>query len=105
MLERDLAHNKFSVNDALYELDRAIKDGKDLIKVIVGYGSNNGSHKIKIAVIKALDEYLNKKQIKGYLLGEDVDIFNPKYQNFKLRNLIPDKDKIINKGVIYIHKR
>lgn len=104
MLIRDLGHERHTVTSALYELDRAIKDTgkKNLLILITGYGSKNGSHKIKSAVINKLNEYLTKNRVKDYLLGEDCDIFNQKYQNFKGRDLIPLEYKNNNNGIIFI---
>lgn len=106
MYEVDIHSNKETVEVALYNLKIAInmakKEPDKLLKVVVGYGSTGKSHKIKTSVIEKLDEYKNNKFIKDYLLGENIDIFDVKYQNFKGKDRIPDKEKSLNKGIILI---
>ena len=106
MYEVDIHSNKETVDVALYNLKIAInmarKEKDRLLKVVVGYGSTGKTHKIKTSVIDILEEYKNNKFIKDYLLGENIDIFNVKYQNFKGKDLIPDKEKSPNKGIILI---
>lgn len=97
----------YTLDNAICELDITIKlckKQKDKIcGLIVGYGSSNKSHKIKSSFIEILEEKKNKKIIKDYICGEDLDIFSSKYLNFKFRYLIPESEKKIkNKGIIYI---
>ena len=74
-----------------------------IVEVITGYGSTGGTSKIKNAVIVRLEELKTQKYIKDYICGNELDIFNAKYQNFKYRDLIPeDVKKIRNSGAIYI---
>lgn len=107
MLTRDIHSNKESVSSALYDLNESIKmarrDKDKLLCLIIGYGSKGTSHKIKTAVIEYLEELKIKNQIKDYLLGSDIDIFNIKYQKFTHKDKIPDLDKKHpNPGVVYI---
>lgn len=106
MYEVDIHSNKETVDIAIYNLKVAInmakKEPDRLLKVVVGYGSTGKTHKIKTSVIEILDEYKIKKIIKDYLLGENIDIFNVKYLNFKGKDMIPDKEKSLNKGIILI---
>ena len=106
MLSRDIHYGKPTVINALEHLDIFLKDSKrseKIVEVITGYGSSGGSSKIKTAVIIKLEEYKEKNYIKDFICGDEVDIFNSKYQNFKYKTLIPKEVKRIqNKGAIYI---
>ena len=43
------------------------------------------------------------KYIKDYICGNELDIFNHKYQNFKYRSLLTDEvKKRRNPGAIYV---
>ena len=106
MLSRDIHYGKPTVANALEHLEIFLKDVKKsekIVEVITGYGSTSGSSKIKNAVLKRLEELKDIKYIKDYICGNELDIFNLKYQNFKYRSLIPDNvKKICNSGAIYI---
>lgn len=106
MISRDIHYGKPTVVNALEHLDIFLKDVKreeKIVEVITGYGSTGGSSKIKNAVIKRLEEYKENNYIKDFICGDELDIFNPKYQNFKYLSLIPiEVKKIRNKGAIYI---
>ncbi len=107
MLRRDIHSNNETVSDALYELEvsiRMVRHDKDkLLCLVTGYGSKGTSHKIKTAIIERLDELKSKNQIKGYLIGSDLDIFNVNYQSFSHRFSIPKEDfNKRNPGIIYI---
>lgn len=106
MISRDIHYGKPTVVNALEHLDIFLKDVKreeKIVEVITGYGSTGGSSKIKNAVIKRLEEYKESNYIKDFICGDELDIFNPKYQNFKYLSLIPTEvKKIRNKGAIYI---
>ncbi len=107
MLRRDIHSNKETVQNASYDLDQSIalakRDKDKLLCLIIGYGSKGTAHKIHTAVIKRLEEYLNANRIKGYILGSQLDIFNPDYQNFPARDKIPDDDKRQrNPGAVYV---
>ena len=42
-------------------------------------------------------------ETKDYIWGNELDLFNPKYLNFKYKDLIPSSEKIkLNKGSVYI---
>ena len=97
MYTKDLHYTGASVNSAISELDQSIKlarNSKDrVLCLIVGYGSSGGSHKIKTAILEALNEKKNKNQVKEFIVGSDLDIFNISYQKMKFKNLIPDEVK------------
>ncbi len=108
MITRDIHYGMPTVDTALYQLDLAIKAAKNskdkLLEVIVGHGSTGGTHKIKTATVNKLDEYKDKKIIKDYIIGNEIDIFNIKYQNFMGKEYIPESEKIKrNKGSIFIY--
>lgn len=107
MLTRDIHSNNETVSIALYELTVSInlarKDKDKLLCLITGYGSSGKTHKIKTAIIEKLEELKAKKQIKGYLIGSELDIFNLNYQGFSHKDKIPKSDfNRPNPGVIYI---
>ena len=96
--------HKYTLNNALEQLNITIKFAKNskfkVIALIVGYGSSGKSHKIKTNFITILEEYKQNKLIKDYLKGEDLDIFNKKYQEFKYKEAL--KEAKYNKGIIYV---
>lgn len=106
MLSRDIHYGKPTVANALEHLDIFIKECKrseKIVEVITGYGSSGGSCKIRNAVLNKLVEYKEKNYIKDFIAGNEVDIFNSKYQNFKYKSLVPEEVKRNqNKGAIYI---
>ena len=106
MRSRDIHYGMPTVANALDHLDlflKEVKRSEKIVEVITGYGSTGGSSKIKKAVIERLEEYKDKKYIKDFICGDELDIFNKKYQNFKYLSLIPNEVKRIqNKGAIYI---
>ena len=106
MISRDIHYGKPTVVNALEHLDIFLKDVKrseKIVEVITGYGSTGGSSKIKNAVILRLEELKEQRYIKDFICGNELDIFNKKYQNFKYLSLIPESvKKIRNSGAIYI---
>ena len=106
MLSRDIHFGKPTVANAIDHLDiflKEVKRSEKIVEVITGYGSTGGTSKIKNAVIERLEELKTQKYIKDYICGNELDIFNLKYQNFKYRDLIPEYvKKIRNSGAIYI---
>ena len=106
MLSRDIHYGKPTVANAIDHLDiflKEVKRSEKIVEVITGYGSTGGTSKIKNAVIERLEELKTQKYIKDYICGNELDIFNLKYQNFKYRDLIPENvKKIRNSGAIYI---
>ena len=102
----DIHNNKENTKDAIKELEVAISFGKKdrdkILCVIVGYGSKSGHSRIKQAEIEYLDTKLGKG-VKDYLIGNEVDIFNPKYQKCKFGSKLPKEAFIAkNSGCIYI---
>lgn len=106
MRSRDIHYGMPTVTNALEHLDlflKEVKRNEKIVEVITGYGSTGGSSKIKNAVIKRLLEYKEKNYIKDFICGNELDIFNSKYQNFKYISLLtPEIKKMQNKGAIYI---
>ena len=106
MRSRDIHYGMPTVANALDHLDlflKEVKRSEKIVEVITGYGSTGGSSKIKKAVIERLEEYKDKKYIKDFICGDELDIFNKKYQNFKYLALSPTEVKRIqNKGAVYI---
>lgn len=97
MYTKDLHYSGASVSSAISELEQSIKLARNskerVLCLIVGYGSSGGSHKIKTAILEALTEKKNKNQIKEFIIGSNIDLFNVEYLNMKFRNLIPDDVK------------
>ena len=88
-----------SLEAAEYELDLAIKtarrDKDKLLCLIVGHGASGKTHKIKTRFIELLALLEEKNQIKGFIKGEDLNIFSKAYQSFKFTNRVYP---IINNG-------
>lgn len=107
MFTRDLHLKNETVQTALYNLKETIllaRNTKEhVVCLIVGYGSTGGTHKIKTAVLVQLEELKNKHQIKDYIEGNDLDIFNPRYQMLKGKEWL-DKEALQrkNKGEIFV---
>lgn len=98
-------YNK-SVDNAIYELKEAIALGKrdkdHLVKVITGYGSSGGTHKIKTKVLVYLDENLGHG-IKDYISGDDLLNHTDRFFKFKYLGVLPKEEKQYpNPGCIYI---
>ncbi len=95
-----------NIDSALYNLDNHIKMAKKdkdrLLYVITGYGSSGKTHKIKNNVIDKLDEYKSTNYIKDYLLGNEIDIFNTKYQSFPNKNIPENIKNDRNLGAILV---
>ena len=93
----DLHRSGATVSSALYELEQGIKLARKskerVICFVVGYGSSGGSHKIKSAILEELANKKSKNQVKEFIVGNDIDLFNFNYLNMKFRNLIPDEVK------------
>lgn len=107
MLTRDIHSNLESVDTAIYDLKQTIvlaRKSKDkVLCIIVGYGSTGKTHKIQRHVLEALEILKQQNQIKEYIRGNELDIFNVNYQKLKYGHLIPEKEKRIkNPGAIYI---
>ena len=107
MITIDIHSNHETVSDAISMLDSAIKLGRKekdkILCLIVGYGSKGTSHKIRSAVIEKLEELKEKRNIKDYINGSDLDIFNLNYQKFIGKERISEEEKKKrNPGAIYI---
>ena len=106
MYKLDIHSNKETVEQALYQLDVAIKLAKKekdkLLELVVGYGSSGGTHKIRTAVVEKLDEYIKNNRIKGYISGENVDFGALHIKFLKVAPEFYNIEKSANKGVIYI---
>ena len=106
MLSRDIHYGKPSVINAIEHLELFLKSAKrseKIVEVITGYGSTGKTHKIKSAVIDYLDELKQKKYIKDFIWGNELDIFCSKYQKFPYKNLIPEIEKqSLNRGKVFI---
>ena len=107
MFTVDLHLKKETISTALYNLKEQIKLARatkeKIICFIVGYGSTGGSHKIRNAVLEQLKELKDKNQIKDYILGSNIDIFNEKFQNLKGKELLDeDYKKRKNPGEVIV---
>ena len=106
MISRDIHYGKPTVYNAIEHLKlflRDVKRSEKIVEVITGYGSTIGSSKIKNAAIEYLSQLKEDGYIKDYICGNELDIFNIKYQNFKYRLLITEEvKKRCNPGAIYI---
>lgn len=95
----DLHLKKETVDTAIANLYSSIniarKTKEKVICLIVGYGSTGGTHKIKTAIENELNKLKNKNTIKGYINGNEIDIFNVKYQTLIHKELIPKE--VINR--------
>ena len=101
----DIHSNKETKEQASYNLltwiKRCKKTKDKVLYVIVGYGSTSGKHKIKTNTLEIAEELKINSQIKDYILGNELDIFNEKYQKFKYKELIDEDEKRIkNPGLI-----
>ncbi len=106
MISRDIHYGKPTVDNAINHLElflKSVKGKEKIVEVITGYGSTGGTHKIKNAVIDYLDNLIEKRYIKDYIWGNELDIFCSKYQNFSYKSLIPNSEKIkLNSGSVFI---
>ncbi len=106
MITKDIHSNKETVVDALYQLDLAIKEAKrdpdKILCIITGYGSRGGTHKIRSAVLEKLEEYIENKRIKAYILGSDIDFGNKYIEFLKKAPRFYNVLKQCNDGIVYI---
>ena len=86
-----------AISNLYSSISLARKTKEKTLCLIVGYGSSGGTHKIKTAIENELNELKNKNQIKGFIFGNEIDIFNVKYQSLKNKELI-EKDVIKRKN-------
>ena len=84
--------HKYTLNNALEQLNITIKFAKNSRFKVVALIETN--------FVTTLEEYKQKKLIKDYLKGEDLDIFNKNYQEFKYKEAL--KEAKYNKGIIYV---
>lgn len=103
----DIHSDNENLNTLEYKIKMEIslsKKTKDkLLCFIVGYGSKGGSHRIKNNTIDILEGLKSKRQIKDYILGSDIDIFNEKYQKFIGKDNVPNELKNKkNPGIIIV---
>lgn len=94
-LKNETAESAITNLHASIKLARKTKE--KTMCLIVGYGSTGGTHKIKTAVLNELLELKNHNQIKGYICGNELDIFNVNYQKLKNKELI-EKDALKRKN-------
>ena len=101
MYQVDLHLKNETTVSAVYNLKESIRlarrSKERAICFIVGYGSTGGTHKIRTAVLEELEQLYASHQIKGYILGSEMDIFNVKYQNLKGKEYI-DKEAMKRKN-------
>lgn len=68
------------VADALRRLTFEVHHSKALgyaaLKLIHGYGSSGKGGKIRVAARDRLEFLMQKREIRGYICGEDFSIFN-----------------------------
>lgn len=109
MFQVDLHGHSETTKDALYQLKKAIelaRKSKDhAVCLIVGYGSTGGSHKIKTTVLECLNEMLAKRQIRAFILGSHLDIFDVNYQKLSdaQKKLVSEKlGKTHNPGEVVV---
>ena len=94
-------HNKGkTVSSAISNLHGFIKLARKTkercLCLIVGQGSTGGTHKIKTGVLEELNNLKEKNQIKDFILGNEVDIFNTD-EDFLTANDKVKKSEIIRK--------
>ncbi|MDE7264386.1 MAG: hypothetical protein K2N64_06975 [Anaeroplasmataceae bacterium] len=97
MYKVDLHQRNETVASALYNLKESIRiarSSKDhVLCLVVGYGSTGGTHKIKTAVLEQLREYKSKNQIRDFIIGSEIDIFNANYQKLKGKEFLDEDCK------------
>ena len=109
MVKHDIHIAHDNLDSAIFYLNKCIKDAKRdkdrIVMFITGYGSKGNTHKIRTKVLEVLEELVNKKSIKAYILGSDILELNDKYINFLkyMKNQAPNEMKSNNnQGIIYI---
>lgn len=107
MYTRDIHQPSTTVEMALYDLKQTLilarKQKDKVLCLIVGHGSKGGSHKIKTAVLEELEQMKNKNQIRGFIIGSDLDIFSVAYQQLNGKEEIPENCKRRkNPGEIFV---
>lgn len=103
----DIHSNFETVDTAMYNMKETInlarRQREKVICFIVGYGSKGGSHKILSAAEEALTIMKEKNNIKDFIKGNHLDMFDSRYLEFKYKELIPNEEKRRkNPGAIFV---
>lgn len=103
----DIHSNYETVATAMYNLKETItlarRQREKVVCLIVGYGSSGGSHKILSAAEEALAIMKSKNNIKDFIRGNHLDMFDIQYLEFKYKELIPNEEKRRkNPGAIFV---
>ncbi len=87
------------------ELEYAKVRNAHVFKVVTGYGSKGGTHRILDEVLGRLYTLKYYGEIVDYIRGSELS-FHHSRLSAKLLKMIPDNDKrIANPGVVYIFLR
>ena len=97
------------VADALRRLTFEVHHSKALglaaLKLIHGYGSSGKGGKIRVAARDRLEFLMQKREIRGYICGEDFSIFDGDTRQAFLRCDALRKDRDLerhNNGVTFV---
>ena len=109
ILKLDVESEKLTVNEALakveIELERAKIGGKNLVKIVHGYGSSGTGGEIKKAVFLLLKTLKKQKKITDFLPCEKFGFTFKNYQNLikKYPELLVDGNiKNLNPGATIV---
>lgn len=107
--EINLEEGKPLVDQAIkrltFELHRSRSMGVTVLKIIHGYGSSGAGGRIRVEARSYLNRLKTRREIKGFIPGEDFSIFNDATRQAFLTcgDLRQDKDlERHNNGVTFI---
>lgn len=87
------------------ELEYAKERNVHVLKVVTGYGSQGGTHRIQDELLMKLISLKCDGEIVDYIKGNELSFHHSRLSN-KLTRMIPATDKrIANPGVVYIFLR
>jgi len=104
-LETGMPTVDVAVRRLTFEWNRSKSMGVGVLKIIHGYGSSGTGGKIRVEVRAYLERLKKKREIKGYITGEEFSIFHDGTRQAFLQCSALRKDHDLerhNNGVTFI---
>lgn len=76
-LERGMPRADQAVRQLTFEIQRSRAMGYTALKIIHGYGSSGTGGRIRIEARSYLSRLTARREIRGFIPGEEFSIFNP----------------------------
>ncbi len=76
-LERGMPRADQAIRQLTFEIRHSRQLGYRVLKIIHGYGSSGAGGRIRVEARAYLGRLLKRREIRGFIPGEDFSIFNP----------------------------